>query len=69
MGIAHIKIDGISYPDIDMYFPTPGYRTTVIAKDLLNTKHTLSIITSASKNPAAKYTAIDIDAVEVTVPL
>jgi len=68
-GIAQVKIDGVSYDDIDMYSSDTVFQVkTVIATDLTNTQHVLTIICSGQKNPASTRHGILIDAVDVSAP-
>ena len=67
-GIMKVKIDGKSYPDIDMYYPSNTLITKTIAKDLTNTQHVLTISPSYTKNPKSTDTVILVDAVDITLP-
>lgn len=68
-GIATVEIDGVSYDNIDMYSPdlTLTFQVkTVIATDLTNTQHVLTVTRSGTKNPAAAHWQINVDAVDVS---
>ena len=67
-GIMKLKIDGKSYPDIDMYYPSNTLITKTIATDLTNTQHVLTISPSETKNPKSTNTVILVDAVDITLP-
>lgn len=67
-GIASIKIDGVPYPDIEMYSQTPTLDKKVITTNLTNAKHVLTIAHTGKRNPAADSQYIIIDAVELTIP-
>ena len=66
-GIAEIEIDGVRYPDIDMYSPTmePVFRLTdVITRDLRSEEHVLIVTVSDRKNPSSSGDFVVIDAVD-----
>lgn len=67
-GIASVKIDGVPYPDIDMYSQTPTLGKKVIASNLTNANHLLTITVTSKRNPAADNNVIIVDAIEATVP-
>jgi hypothetical protein len=73
-GIADIMIDGKKYPSIDMYSNIEKAATSIIATDLENTQHILTISPSANYNPSVTFTPdvnkaiITVDAVEITRP-
>jgi hypothetical protein len=67
-GIMKVTIDGKSYPDIDMYYPSNTLVTKTIATDLTNTQHVLTISPSETKNPKSTNTVILVDAVDITLP-
>lgn len=67
-GIAQVEVDGVRYPDIDMYSPTmePVFRLTdVIARDLPSGEHILTITVTDWKNPSSAGNLVVIDAVDV----
>jgi len=67
-GIAEVEVDGMRYPDIDMYSPTmePVFRLTdVIARDLPPGEHILTITVTDRKNPASSGNVVAIDAVDI----
>lgn len=68
MGIAAVEIDGVSYPEIDMYFSTPNLAKKIIATNLINANHVMTITVTGKRNSAADNDAILVDAVEVTIP-
>ena len=67
-GIMKVKIDGKSYPDINMYYPSNTRVTKTIATNLTNTQHVLTISPSETKNPKSTDTVILVDAVDTTAP-
>jgi hypothetical protein len=73
-GIADVMIDGKNYPSIDMYSNIEKPATSIIATDLENTQHILTISPSAKYNPSVTFTPdvnkaiITVDAVEITRP-
>lgn len=74
-GIANIKIDGKDYPDIDMYAPYAELKTTIIATELTNSEHILTISPSIDSNPDVTLPEGDppkpiivVDAVNVFAP-
>lgn len=69
LGIVSVEIDNIPYDNIDMYSPDMVYQVKkVIATDLTNTQHVLTIICLGTKNPASASHGIFIDAVDVYAP-
>ncbi len=65
-GIATVEIDGVSYDNIDMYLPDVTFQVKkVIATDLDNAQHVLTITRSGTKNPASGHYQIIVDAVDV----
>jgi len=65
-GIAEVEIDGIRYPDIDMYSPEFVFRVTdVITTDLAPSEHVLTITVSGDRNPSSSDDFIVVDAVDV----
>jgi len=73
--IADVVIDGKNYPSIDMYANMEKPATSVIAADLENKEHILTISPSANHNPSVtlppdqKNAIITVDAVEITRPV
>jgi len=66
-GIADISIDGTDYPAIDMYSAETKVKVKkVIATNLSEGQHVLTITASDRKNPASAGYVIAIDAIEVT---
>ncbi len=65
-GIAEVSIDGIPYPDIDMYAPEGRCQAeTTIATDLLPSEHVLTITVSGRKNPSSSGLFVVVDALKV----
>lgn len=68
-GIANIDIDGKGYPDIDMYSPIPGsVINKTIASGLKNSRHTLTITVSSTRNQSSSNSMVVVDAVEIAQP-
>lgn len=67
-GIMKVKIDGKSYPDIDMYNPSNTLVSKTIATDLTKTQHVLTISPSERRNSESTDTVILVDAVDITLP-
>ncbi|MCK4733027.1 MAG: PGF-CTERM sorting domain-containing protein, partial [Methanophagales archaeon] len=67
-GIMKVKIDGKSYPDIDMYYPSYKIVTKTIATDLTSAQHVLTISPSEKRNSKSTDTVIVVDAVDITIP-
>lgn len=68
--IVNVWIDGGPYPDIDMYSPNVRCQVKkVIATNLANTQHMLTIAVSDTKNPEASDGGQAlIDAIEIYTP-
>lgn len=65
-GIATVEIDNVFYDNIDMYSSDLIFQVkTVIATDLDNTQHVLTVTRSGTKNPASAHWQISIDAIDV----
>ena len=65
-GIAEVEIDGVCYPDIDMYSPEFVFRITdVIMTNLSPSEHVLTITVSGNNNPSSSDDFIVVDAVDV----
>ena len=65
-GIATVEIDNVSYDNIDMYSSNLTFQVKkVMATDLDNTQHVLTVTRSGTKNPAAQHWQINIDAIDV----
>lgn len=60
-GIAHVSIDGVARPDVDLYRATAARRTTSYAQ-LGSGAHTIAIEVSGTANPQSSGTSISIDA-------
>ncbi len=68
-GIATVEIDGVSYDNIDFYSPDVTFQVKeVIATDLDNAQHVLTITRSGTKNPASGHYHLLVDAVDVYTP-
>ena len=68
-GTANMELDGKGYPDIDMYSPIPEKSVNrTIASGLENTRHTLTITVSSSRNPLSSNYVVVVDAVEIIQP-
>ena len=67
-GTANMELDGKGY-DIDMYSPIPESSINrTIASGLENTRHTLTITVSSSRNPLSSNSVVVVDAVEIIQP-
>ncbi len=65
-GIATVEIDNVSYDNIDFYSSDVTFQVKeVIATDLDNTQHVLTITRSGTKNPASGHYHLLVDAVDV----
>jgi len=65
-GIARVYVDGSFVADVDTYAPTPGLQNTVFtATGLADATHTLTIVVTGERNPAATEPWIVVDAFDV----
>lgn len=65
-GVAEIAVDGVHYPDVDMYAPEGRCQAEkVMATDLAPSEHVLTVTVSGRKNLASSGTLIVVDAVRV----
>ena len=66
-GIVDINIDGTSYGKVDMYSPDTKTKVKkVIATNLSEGQHVITITATDSKNPSSTGNVVAIDAIEVT---
>jgi beta-galactosidase GanA len=67
-GVADVYLDGTKVSTVDGYAPAKVFQQTLFVSDgLANGPHTLQIVVTGTKNPAATSTAVAIDAVDVPV--
>lgn len=64
-GTAAIELDGEPYTDVDMYSPVEGMVNETVVSGLEDTRHTLVIAVSSSRNLSASGSAVVVDAVEI----
>ncbi len=66
-GIANVMVDGAPYPNIDTY-GQPGVQVRkLVAKDLANSRHVLTVACSGDKNPSSKNNVVYVDAIDIIV--
>jgi hypothetical protein len=63
-GIATVQLDGAFQATIDTYNPRPILATLYWATDLAPGRHTLTIVSTGTKNTAATDTLIAVDAID-----
>jgi hypothetical protein len=68
-GRVSVNIDGVDYPDIDMYSADVKVKVKeTIATDLDNTEHVLELVQLNERNSLSTGYVIAIDAIQVTRP-
>ena len=68
-GIADVFLDGTKVSTMDGYAPAKVFQQILYAADgLADGPHTLQIVVTGTKNPAATNTAVAVDAVDAPAP-
>ena len=67
-GRVSVSIDGVEYPDIDMYSADVAFQVKDIATDLENTEHVLVLQQLHERNFLSAGYVVVIDAIQVTRP-
>ena len=65
MGIAHVSIDGIPRPDVDLYSEAPVYQSIQSYRGLTTGNHTLTIQVAGIRNVKSTANKVALDAVVV----
>ena len=63
LGIAEVRLDGVTMAIVDLYAPAADPRTIVWQSSLAEGDHTLAVVVTGDANAAASGTRIAIDAV------
>src|SRR5438874_2217517 len=68
-GIADVYLDGAKLATVDGYAPSKDFHQTFYAASgLADGPHTLQIVVTGTKNPAASKTAVAVDAIDLPAP-